>query len=241
MPIHDWTLVSSGLFHAFHQGWTVRIADALNGRLPKGYYALVEQRIEGPEPDVIAVETKRDLKKPAGTGSAVLLPPQTSLLARAKSDAVHYAKRANRITVRHPLGEVVAIVEVVSPGNKDSRHALRTFVDKAASFLRRGVHLLVVDLFPPSLLNPQGIHHLIWQEFSDLPFAFPIGKDRTLVSYQADDEWVAFIEPLAVNDPMPDMPLFIAPGEHVLTPLESTYQETWAVCPEPIRQAIEPA
>ena len=42
MPIHDWTRVDAGLFHAFHQSWSVRIQDALNaGVLPKGYYALV--------------------------------------------------------------------------------------------------------------------------------------------------------------------------------------------------------
>ena len=43
MPIHDWTRVDSGLFHAFHQGWTVALQNALNaGVLPADYYALVE-------------------------------------------------------------------------------------------------------------------------------------------------------------------------------------------------------
>src|SRR5437763_10137593 len=38
----------------FHQSWSVEIKNALNGGLlPKGYYALVEQRVGGPEPDVI--------------------------------------------------------------------------------------------------------------------------------------------------------------------------------------------
>ena len=23
MPVHDWTRVDAGLFHAFHQGWTI--------------------------------------------------------------------------------------------------------------------------------------------------------------------------------------------------------------------------
>ncbi len=51
MPIHDWTRAQAGLFHEFHQSWTVRIKDALNGGgMPKGYYALVEQKVDGPEP-----------------------------------------------------------------------------------------------------------------------------------------------------------------------------------------------
>ena len=46
MPIHDWTRVPSGLFHEFHQSWSVRIKDALNiGPLSNGFYALVEYLI----------------------------------------------------------------------------------------------------------------------------------------------------------------------------------------------------
>ena len=58
MPAHDWSRIPAGLFHEFHQSWSVRMKDALNqGILPDGYYALVEQRLQGPEPDIIAVET----------------------------------------------------------------------------------------------------------------------------------------------------------------------------------------
>jgi hypothetical protein len=35
MPIHDWTRVDAGLFHDFHQSWTVALCNALNsGVLP---------------------------------------------------------------------------------------------------------------------------------------------------------------------------------------------------------------
>ena len=44
MPIHARSRVPAGLFHHFHQHWSVEICDVLNaGRLPKGYYALIEQ------------------------------------------------------------------------------------------------------------------------------------------------------------------------------------------------------
>ena len=46
MPIHDWTRVDAGLFHAFHQSWIVKLCDALNrGLLPPDYFALPEQSI----------------------------------------------------------------------------------------------------------------------------------------------------------------------------------------------------
>lgn len=240
MPMHDWTRVQSGLFHEFHQSWSVRVKDALNsGLLGKEYYALVEQKVDGPEPDVIAVELKKPGKTRSETTTATLEPPKTQLTARVDSDAVHYARKANRISIRHALGEVVAIIEIVSPGNKDSRNSLRSFVDKAVAFLRNGIHLLIIDLFPPSDRDPQGIHKVIWDELTDEPFALPLGKNRTFVAYQAVNGYTAYIEPLAVGDTLPEMPLFIAPDAHVLVPLEATYTATWSMCPAPIREMIE--
>jgi hypothetical protein len=241
MPIHDWTRVPPGLFHHFHQDWSIELARALNGGvLPSGFYALIEQRVAGPEPDVVTVETKtRGGPTPGGT-TAVLEPPKTTLVSRVPTDAAQYARKANRISIHHPLGDVVALIEIVSPGNKDTRHAIRSFVDKAGAFLRAGVHLVIVDLFPPSARDPQGIHKAIFDEFQDQPFALPSDKSLTLVSYQAGPDIVAYIEPIAIGQAMPDMPLFLTPEAHVLTPLESTYQATWAVCPAPIRELVQP-
>ena len=42
MPVHDWTRVDSGIYHAFHTAWAGEIQKALNGGLlPPGYYVLV--------------------------------------------------------------------------------------------------------------------------------------------------------------------------------------------------------
>jgi len=241
MPVHNWTRVPSGLFHDFHRAWSIEIRNALNrGGMPKGYYALVEQKVDGPEPDVIAVETKKRDKPPTGAPVAVLNPPKTTFTAHIPSDAARYARKANRISIRHPLGEVVAVIEIVSPGNKGSRNSIRSFVEKAVAFLRNDIHLLIVDLFPPSDRDPQGIHKAIWDELTDEPFELPPGKPLTLVAYQTGDGFTAHIEPIGVGDTMPDMPLFFAPGAHVLLPLEATYSTTWAVCPEPIRELVEP-
>jgi hypothetical protein len=41
MPLHDWTCVDAGIFHAFHVAWVPEIQGILNdGLLPEGYYAL---------------------------------------------------------------------------------------------------------------------------------------------------------------------------------------------------------
>jgi hypothetical protein len=98
---------------------------------------------------------------------------------------------------------------------------------------------LLVDLFPPSDRDPQGIHKAIWDELTDEPFELPPGKPLTLVAYRAGDGFTAFIEPVGVGDTLPDMPLFLTPDEHVFVPLEATYAATWAVCPEPLRDLVE--
>ena len=56
MPIHDWTRVDAGIFHAFHVQWIAEIARALNGGLlPPSYYALPEQITSGMGPDVLTL------------------------------------------------------------------------------------------------------------------------------------------------------------------------------------------
>ena len=76
---------------------------------------------------------------------------------------------------------------------------------------RRGqsacVHLLVIDLFPPTKRDPFGVHRAIWDEFEDedVLFEFPPGKDRILASYDAGREKAAYVEPIAVGDVLPEL------------------------------------
>ena len=238
MPLHDWTRVPSGLFHDFHQSWSIRIKDALNsGRLPKGIAALVEQRAGPLESDVLAIESRGKRPFQAEGGLAVADRPKTQYVRRTTKEL--YAGKANRIVVKHHLGRILAVIEIVSPGNKDSRAALRDFVEKTAEYLRSGIHVLVVDLFPPSPRDPFGIHKAIWDDFKEEPFVLPEGKDRILASYETGDEWAAYIEPVGIGESLPEMPLFLASSLHVRVPLEPTYQATWDASPEELRIAVE--
>ena len=72
MPVHDWTRVDAGLFHAFHQRWIGALCDALNtGGLPSDYFALAEQSIRGPIPDVLALRLSPGKGEPSGTAPAL--------------------------------------------------------------------------------------------------------------------------------------------------------------------------
>jgi hypothetical protein len=242
MALHDWSRVPAGLFHDFHQSWSIRIKDALNaGRLPKGLSALVEQRADTCEPDlsdVLAIE--RQSRPPnGGDGSdvAVAERPMTSIVRRTTRSI--YAVRANRVVVRHHLGRIVAVIEIVSPGNKDSRAALRDFVEKTIDFLRAGIHVLIIDVFPPTARDPLGLHKVIWDEIMEEDFAFPKGKDRILASYETGNVRAAYVEPVGVGDELPEMPLFLANDFHVKVPLEQTCRSTWDASPEELRIAVE--
>ncbi|MCY2995012.1 MAG: DUF4058 family protein [Planctomycetota bacterium] len=240
MPIHDWSHVASGIFHHFHQAWTIEISHALNGGgLPPGFFAMAEQIVSGPIPDVVTLQRPpRPGDRPQSNGVALAeAPPQARFVTSAEPD--RYARKANRILITHSLGQVVAVIEVVSPGNKNSRHALRSFVEKAEELLRRGIHLLVIDLFPPSPRDPQGIHKAIWDEIQDEPFELPTDKPLIVAAYSAGEPWIAYVEPVAVGDPLPGLPIFLEPGRYVPAPLEATYEATWAKCPEALREAVE--
>src|SRR5437762_5388852 len=101
------------------------------------------------------------------------------------------------------------------PGNQGNRHGLRAFVEKAAEVLRAGIHLLIVDLFPPGPRDPEGIHKAIWDEFNDNTFALPLDRRLTLAAYIGGPCPEAFVEPTAVHTALPEMPLFLTPDEYI--------------------------
>lgn len=241
MPVHDWTRVDSGLFHDFHQAWTVELRGALNrGILPPDYFALVEERVQGPIPDVLTLRlaANADESAPNEGGVAVAVcPPQTRIVRRTDTDL--YVARANLVTVRHRHGEVVAVIEIVTPGNKGSRADFRAFLEKSVDLLRQRVHVLVIDLFPPSPRDPLGIHHAIWDEFGGDEEPFDPAAPLTLASYDAGPPEVAYIKSIVVGQKLPDMPLFLRPEVYVSTPLELTYAEAWATFPAALKSLLQ--
>jgi hypothetical protein len=237
MPIHDWTRAEAGDFHHFHQTWIPLLAAALNsGGLPPGFMALAEQVTGRPIPDVVTLQSR----SPMG-GVAVAPAPAPSARVIQKFDRINYAKRADRVVIRHGRGRVVAIIEIVPPGNKESRHAIRSFVEKAADILNQGVHLVVVDLFPPSPRDPQGIHKAISDEFGDEPFDFLPDKPLTVVSYIGGDLPTAYVESVGVGDRLPAIPLFLTEYDYVPCPLDATYDEAWRVYPAMLKEVVESA
>jgi hypothetical protein len=249
--------VDAGIFHDFHQEWVREIKHALNdGLLPDDYYALAELRSAGFEPDVLTLKRggtdgldemdgggsgpgNSHYEGPAAGGCVLVAEPRSRV--RAETDMDFYRRRQNVVAVRHVLGDrLVAMVEIVSKGNKSSRKAFDDFVRKAADFLEHRIHLLIIDLQPTTARDPQGLHGAIWDEITGEPYQAPPDEPLTLASYESGSAIRAFVEPMRVGASLVDMPLFLEPGRYVPVPLEPTYRTAFDAVPRRWRAVLEP-
>ena len=248
MPMHDWTRVSAGSFHTFHTAWITEIARALNnGVLPDGFYAESEQVAGQTGPDVLALDAdpewtvkgRTHALETAGATAAVAEPPKVSVTQIASEQEV-YAEKRNRLVIRHCSGDdLIAYIEIVSSGNKSSRRALNRFLDKACAAIEHGIHLLVIDPYPPGTLDPNGIHGAIWNELDPgAPFQFPDGRRLTLASYCAVRPPQAYVEPVGIGMTLPGIALFLDPQWYVTVPLEGTYCAAWEAIPARWRRLL---
>lgn len=250
MPIHDWSKVDAGIFHDFHHAWIEQIKRMLNsGVLPPDHYAMAEQHTSHFGPDVLTLQSRVPAAQDAGNGDpigresdssgrAILATPKAHLAGA--TDLEFYRRKQNVVAVRHVSGDrLVAIVEIVSPGNKSSRAVFNKFVDKAVEFLNQDIHLLILDLIPPTRRDPNGIHGAIWEALCDEAYKAPPGKPLTLAAYEAEMAVRAYVEAVAVGDSLMEMPLFLRAGAHVPVDLEATYRTAWEAVPRRWRSVIE--
>lgn len=245
MTVHDWTRVSAGTFHHFHNLWIGDLCKALNsGVLPADYYAMGEQVAQDIGPDVLTLQVPSSLDEPldtpAGATAIAEAPPTVSVAARLDREAVQYARRRRTLVIRHVSGHrIVALLEIISPGNKSSRQEWERLLDKIAGVLWQGYHVLIVDVLPPGCLDPDGIHGALVELLAEGDYRANASKPLTLAAYAAGTTVDAYVEPISVGDLLPDMPLFLDPRWYVNVPLETTYTAAWTGMPELWKQVLE--
>lgn len=246
MPVHDWTRVEAGIIHDFHTVWIGEIRTALNsGLLPEGYYALAEQHAGRSIADVLTLHASPVSQEP------LPLPPDTGGIAVAEApprvrqtETIEPAALARRRTlaIRHVSGHrLVALLEIVSPANKDRARHVEEFAAKAVSALDVGVHLLLVDLFPPGPHDPHGMHGVLRQRLGllDEPYDLPADEPLTLAGYAAGSQIKVYLEHVAFGAALPEVPLFVRPDRYVDVPLEPTYQGAYRGVPAFWRDVLE--
>lgn len=242
MAVHDWTLVEAGIYHDFHMSWITHLKEALKGILPRGYYALAEQHLGRKVRDVLALHTSEpEMQSPAPEppeGGAIAVaeaPPKVSQTLVAS-----LPKGRRTLTIRHISGHrIIALVEILSPSNRNTDNGVREFVQKTLGALRSGIHVVLVDLFPPSKDSPQGMHAEVWGNFAADEYLLPEDKPLTLASYAAGPTTIAYVEHLAVGDALKDMPLFLTSERYINLPLATTYETTFQAMPDFWRDVLQ--
>lgn len=224
MPLHDWTRVEPGVFHGFHTRWIVHLQEHLNAVvLPRGYYADSEQVARPFVADLLTLREPPSLFDPSenssGSVSVVDAPPRTQRHLTMRH-AVTSVPRSRRLAIRHVSGDrIVALIEIVSPSNKDRSESVADFAQKVTDALNVGIHVLVLDLFPAGLHDPFGMHGAIAELHGEPPVELPTGKPITFASYAATRQVDVFLEYRAFGEELPTMPMYLSAERYVNVPL----------------------
>ncbi len=149
MPLHDWNEAAD--WETVPGTWIVELHRWLKPRLPSGFrstLATVPSLVVAPVPVHPDVSVRRD---PAPT--APVAPASGDLLTLDPDEKVPLALGAAERAVHvHFGGNLVAVLELVSPANKDRPDKRRRTTDRYVGYLLNGIHLLLVHVYP----RPQG-------------------------------------------------------------------------------------
>jgi hypothetical protein len=134
-PVHRW--------ESFHSNWATKIADTLSGLLPVEFIA--EEHLyagSGMEIDVATLEVE-GAEKPAGEARTTDYTPPASALTIPSVFPDNFEVRVFSTATGLKL---VGAIELVSPSNKDRPAERLAFATKVASYLYRGVSVVIIDV-----------------------------------------------------------------------------------------------
>lgn len=124
----------------------------------------------------------------------------------------------------------VAAIELVSPSNKDRPEARDSFVGKVASLLQKGVCVSIVDLVTvrqanlyADLMRKLDRHDPVLEPVAPHLYAVTLRSRPTAKRLPQLDVW---FYPMTVGQPLPTIPIWLAPDLRVMLPLETGYEET---------------
>jgi hypothetical protein len=199
-------------WRSFHGAWAATMARLLNeGILPPGYYAapLVDTSLAAGQPGAAQPWTA-----PApGVAIAVEMPAV---------DAVEVQVFADDGDPR-----LTAAVELVSPRNKDRPQARRAFAVKCVGYLQQGSSVVVVDTVTTRRAN---LHEEILGLLGVASGTVATPAGLSAVSYRApgregqEQQLQLWPGSLALGEPLPTLPLWIATDFSVRLDLEASYR-----------------
>jgi hypothetical protein len=222
-------------WEGFHGSWPAVIVTALNRELPPRY--LAEPRVHlGASMEIDVTTFDEEMPAPSASGfgageggvaTAVWAPPRpTFAVATDLPDQYAYEVRVFDTWRDRRL---VAAVEIVSPGNKDRPESRRAFVTKCAALLQQRISVAIVDLVTTRQFNLYGdLLELIGQADPALAPEPPPLYAAACRSTRRDEAWhfESWMHPLALGQPLPTLPLWLADNFAVPLELEASYEET---------------
>jgi len=214
-------------WESFHSRWANSIADELHRVLPQRYFAEVHAHLGGQvEADVAEFEGPAAAGNGAAGGVAVQTwaPPAAAMVMPAAfPDDLEVQVRDQTDDAR-----LVAVVELVSPRNKDRDDSRRAFAAKCAAYLQRGVGLVVIDIVTSrqANLHDEMIRMMNWGDAYLMPAeALLYAAAYRPVRRQEANRIDVWPETLALGRALPLLPLGLRGGPAVPLNLEATYTD----------------
>jgi hypothetical protein len=210
---------------SFHHAWTTLLAQHLNRNvLPRQYVAEphIKMGVEI-ESDVGTFEEDRSTRSgPPNSAVEAYAAPQPALTLPLDFAGIDLFEV--QVRDEDSPGDVVAVIELVSPANKDRRSHRQAFTIKCASYLQAGVALSVVNVVTAQRAN-------LHSELLAL-LGHPLGTNGHpvgplyAVSYRAVTKrkkvrLEVWPERLTLGKRLPSLPLWLAPGHAVPVDLET--------------------
>jgi Protein of unknown function (DUF4058) len=222
-------------WESMHALWAAAIVARLNEAvLPAMYYAETQIHI-GSRVEVDAATMERLMPpgvRPVRTENGPVATLEAEVWAPSEPALVIPATFPDEIEVE-VFGsltglQLVAAIELVSPGNKDRTETRRAFAAKCSSYLQLGIGLVVVDVVTERLAN---LHDELMR-LMDQPerVHFPGAVPLYAVAYrparrEAGDQIDCWPHGLEVGQPLPIVPLALRGGPTLPLDLEVTYSE----------------
>jgi Protein of unknown function (DUF4058) len=219
-PRADW--------QSFHNRWANAIADLLDQVLPRRYFARVQANLgRHVEADVAEFESLQESEANGSSGSVAVqtyAPPKAGVVL----PAVFPDDLEVQVCDTERGARLAAVIELVSPANKDRPEHRQAFSVKCAAYLQRGIGLIIVDTVSNRHFN---LHNeLLLLLGGDGSGGMPDDVLLYAAAYRPVhrderneiDVWDAT---LAVDQPLPTLPLALRGNGSVPLDLEASYTE----------------
>ena len=212
-------------WESFHTLWAGSIYSALNAAMPEGFFA--EAQVHARADIEIDVAGFQDRDAAPGGGTAVATRAVPALAAPHLIIPITFPPTFEvRVFEMSGGYRLIAVVELVSPGNKDRPETRRAFTAKCLSYVTEGLGLVVVDVVTDRRSRP--FEELIAELHpgGTPPEAGPL----TAASYrpvrtESADHVEVRVEALEVGRALPELPLALGGFGYVMIDLEATYEE----------------